>query len=240
MSVTAPNQVLSPAASPSQAAGQKIFPVFLVIDTSWSMAGRRLDAAQTMAPALLDVCLEDPTIRDKVRVELIEFNASATVVVPAAKASDVRTIPPLRASGGTAYSSAFSLLRQRIEEVCREVIADGFKVLRPAVFFISDGEPTDSARDRDGAFAALVDQDFAFRPNICMFGVGEADQESIAGYKSGKGVAIHIPGDAARALAGIVPVITSSVIATAGGRGNGGLVIDTGALDELDDVYVYD
>lgn len=240
MSITAPTQVLSPTGGPSEAAGQKIFPVFLVIDTSWSMKGDRLDAAQTMAPALLDVCLEDPTIRDKVRVELIAFNATASVVVPAARASDVRSIPPLHAAGGTAYAGAFTLLRQRTEEVCQELRADGFKVLRPVVFFISDGEPTDSEQDRDQAFTDLTDPGYAFRPNVCMFGVGEAEQESIAAYRSGRGVSVHIPGDAARALAAIVPVITSSVLASVGPNAQGGLVIDTGALDDLDDVYVYD
>lgn len=243
MSMTPPTRVLAPSStpngSPSEAAGQKILPVFLVIDTSWSMAGDRLDAAQTMAPALIDVCLEDPTVRDKVRVELIEFNASANVVVPAAKASDVRTIPVLNAAGGTAYSSAFTLLRQRTEEVCHELRADGFKVLRPVVFFISDGEPTDSDRDRDHAFTELTDPGYGYRPNICMFGVGEAHQESITAYRAGKGVAVHIPGDAAQALSAIVPVITESVLTTVG-RNGGGLVIDTGALDDLDDVYVYE
>lgn len=239
--MTAPTKVLSPTGGPTEAAGQKIFPVFLVIDTSWSMNGARLDAAQTLAPELLDVCLEDPTIRDKVRVELIAFNSSASVVVPAAKASDVQSIPALQATGGTAYAPAFTLLRQRTEEVCLELRADGFKVLRPVVFFISDGEPLDSRpEDRDEAFAELTDPGYAFRPNICMFGVGEAEQASIRAYKSGKGVAVHIPGDAAGALARIVGVITSSVLASVGPNAAGGLVIDTGALDDLDDVYVYD
>jgi uncharacterized protein YegL len=247
MTTIAPTQVLTPqAANPgpapqaSEAAGQKIFPVFLVIDTSWSMEGARLDAAQSMAPALLDVCLEDPTIRDKVRVELITFNATAEVVVPSSRASDVRTIPTLAAAGGTNYSAAFTLLRQRVEEVGHELRADGFKVLRPVVFFISDGEPTDRDHDRDRAFAELTDQGFAFRPNVCMFGVGEAQRELIAAYRSGRGVAVHIPGDAAKALASIIPVITQSVLASVGPHAQGGLVIDTGALDDLDDVYVYD
>jgi len=62
MTPTAPTQV---AGTPTAAetAGVKILPVFLVIDTSWSMRGDRLAAAEKLAPELLNVCLEDPTVR---------------------------------------------------------------------------------------------------------------------------------------------------------------------------------
>jgi Mg-chelatase subunit ChlD len=54
--------------STAEAVGQKIFPVFLVVDASYSMEGQRLATAQTLAPELIDACLEDPSITDKVRV----------------------------------------------------------------------------------------------------------------------------------------------------------------------------
>ncbi len=219
---------------------EKIFPVFLVIDTSWSMSEYgRLEAAEDMAPGLLDVVLKDPSVKDKVRLEVIQFSNDARVIIPFSKPDDVTSIPALMAEGGTAYGAAFELLRSEIEEAVASLRGDGYRILRPTVFFITDGEPNDSEQERDEAFARLQDPDFKASPNVFMFGVGDATEEILKQYKARKGIAAKAKGDAAEALASLLPAITQTVVSSAAGGDGGGVVFDRALLDE-DDFEIFD
>jgi uncharacterized protein YegL len=219
---------------------EKIFPVFLVLDTSWSMGeGGRLEAAEEMAPALLDVVLGNPSVKDKVRLEVIQFSNDARVLVPFSRPDNVSSVPALSAEGGTAYGEAFSLLRGEIESAVASLRADGYRILRPTVFFITDGEPNDGEQDRDNAFDLLQDPDFKASPNIFMFGVGDAPEEVLKRYQARKGIAAKAKGDAAEALKSLIPAITQSVVASSAGADGGGVVFDRNLLDE-DDFEIFD
>ena len=55
--------------------------------------------------------------------------------------------------------------------------ADGHKVHRPAVFFLTDGEPTDDDAAWKQAFSELADPAFQARPNVIPFGVADAQKK---------------------------------------------------------------
>jgi uncharacterized protein YegL len=61
----------------------------------------------------------------------------------------------------------------------RALAGDTHQVHRPAVFFLSDGQPTDPAT-WPAAHAALTDPAWSARPNLIAFGVGDADPATIA------------------------------------------------------------
>ncbi len=194
--------------------GESVFPIFLAIDTSGSMGGQRIQAAGDMVPAIQGVCTENTAVADMLRMGVITFNTTATVYLPFGKPTDSPS-PPLAASGLTSYGAAFKLLRSEIENAIASLRADGFKqIVRPTVFFITDGDPTDSADDRDAAFAGLTDPSFKYNPNIFVFGVGEAEPEHLSKYVHRKGIAAVAKGDAAEGLRKLIPAITQSIVAS--------------------------
>lgn len=220
---------------------EKIFPAFIVLDTSWSMAeGGRLDAAEEMVPAVLDVVLGDPAVKDKLRLEVVTFSESAQILIPFGRVTDIRTVPPLTAAGGTHYGAVFGLLRTEIENAVNSLRADGYAVLRPTVFFITDGEPIDDEADRQAAFATLTDDSFKANPNVFVFGVGEATPDDLLPYKHRKGIVAISKGSAAEGLKGLIPAITQSIVSSATGAATGGgVTFDRDMLDD-DDFDIYD
>lgn len=197
----------------SEAAGLSLFPVFLVIDVSASMAGARIQAANEMVPAILDVCLEDPSIGDALRLGVITFNDTASVQVPFGSPTQIATAPVFTATRGTSYSAAFRLLRSEVQSAMVSLRSDGYtQLMRPTVFFITDGEPIDKPLARDEAFSALTDASFIYAPNIFMFGVGEAQANVLEKYTSRKGFAAINKGEAADGLRKLIPSITNSIV----------------------------
>lgn len=162
----------------------KLLPFYLVVDVSYSMAGSKLDTASTILPAVVDALAEAPILADKVRFGLIDFSDDARVQLPLCDVLDEDlTLPSLSLRGGTSYAAAFRLLRTEIEANVKQLKADGFAVHRPAVFFLSDGAPTDKEKDWQAAFHGLVDYDpetgkgFVMRPNVVPCGVDDADPQ---------------------------------------------------------------
>jgi uncharacterized protein YegL len=208
-----------------------VLPFYVVADVSYSMTqapqnagpdGRTpLDALNTLVPALKDAIDENPILGDKVRFSLIDFSDDATTQIPLCDLSKIQTadIPALVARGGTSFVAAFTALRRQIDSDTRQLKADGNKVHRPAVFFLTDGEPTDQDSDWQRAFADLTDPSFKARPNMIPFGVGEAKKAVLdqivhpvgrmRSFVAKDGV------DAASAIRSMAELLIGSIIASA-------------------------
>lgn len=162
-----------------EVAKAKILPMYVVVDVSWSMsADGKIDAANGIIPSLQAALIENPTLSDLVRFALIDFSDDATVRLPLCDLSMARGAPVLSIRGGTSYAAAFRLLQKEIESNVQTLKGDQFAVHRPAVFFISDGEPTDDDGVWRRAFSSLTSYDkvtksgFPYFPNFIPFGVG--------------------------------------------------------------------
>lgn len=161
-----------------------VLPFYVVVDVSYSMTQvppggdgvAPLATLNTVVPALKDALDQNPILGDKVRFSLIDFSDDAQTQIPLCDLMNVDNsdIPTLAARAGTSYAAAFTTLRQRIDADTRQLKADGNKVHRPAVFFLTDGEPTDQDGAWQRAFAELTDPSFTARPNVIPFGVGLA------------------------------------------------------------------
>lgn len=205
-----------------------LLPVYIVVDTSSSMNASGssdgtgptlIDVANEIIPAIVEVCEAKPSVKDRLRLCLISFATTAQVVVPLGMKDDFVPVPVLTAQGGTSYGEAFRLLRTEIEDGVRTLNSSGYKVYRPAVFFITDGEPIDSGSERQAAFDALTDPGFRASPHIVMFGVADASPETLKAYTSRNGVAVAAKAgvDAAEALGAMLgPLVSSIVLSTAG------------------------
>jgi uncharacterized protein YegL len=160
----------------------KLLPFYLVVDVSWSMQGRKLQAANDVLPKVVDALAKNPILSDKVRFALLDFSDDAKVQLPLCDLLDEHvSLPTLSTRGGTSYVAAFRLLRTEIETNVKQLKADGYAVHRPAVFFLSDGEPTDQESQWQAAFRDLTFYDreakhgFAMFPNFVPCGVDGAD-----------------------------------------------------------------
>lgn len=229
-----------------------ILPFYLVADVSYSMtqqsspdAESALAAANKMAMAVKDALDEAPLLKDKVRFSLIDFSDDARIQIPLCDLSDlgVDQLPTLVARGGTSFAAAFALLRSTIEADAAQLHADGHKVHRPAVFFLTDGEPTDRPDEWQAAFARLVDPTFRGRPNVVPFGVSGASEDTLKQLVHPVGRMRHFVAnsdhDAADAIRSMAEIMVGSIIASANSIATdseaGGFVL---ADDEEEDVWI--
>lgn len=228
----------------------KLIPFYLVVDVSYSMSNHdRLKSANGIVGELVQAFELNPILSDKVRVGLIDFSDDARVVIPLDDILDLDSIPELHARGGTSYGAAFDVLRVEIERNVNELKSSGYEVHRPAVYFITDGEPTDSGWEQ--AFARLTTYDkatktgFAYYPNVIPCGVGDATAAVLFKliYPPGK-MKMFLPregGDPAKALPAMIEVIISSVLASgmSVAQGVSGNALQLPDADDLpDDIYM--
>jgi uncharacterized protein YegL len=156
---------------------EQVLPFYLVCDESASMTGAPIDAINQSLPELHEEISTNPVVADKTRFSLIGFSDTAEVILELADLSDVESMPGVAAKATTSYGAAFRLLRQQIEKDVAMLKSDGHRVFRPVVFFLSDGQPTDT--DWRDAFAELTEESFSMRPNIVAFGLGDVHEDTV-------------------------------------------------------------
>ncbi|CAL9475558.1 hypothetical protein SUDANB121_02942 [Nocardiopsis dassonvillei] len=156
---------------------QQILPFYLVCDESTSMEGEPIQAINSALPDLHATIGANPVVSDKVHFAIVAFNHEAQLLLPLSDLSDLESVPRLEATGGTSYGEAFTLLRETITQDVDRLKAEGHRVYRPAVFFLSDGYPGDG--DWDVAYKKLTDPGWGPHPNILAFGFGQADHRVI-------------------------------------------------------------
>ncbi len=154
----------------------QILPFYLVCDESGSMSGDPLDAINDSLPKIHTEIGSNPVVADKTKFALIGFSDYAELVLPLSDLSVISSIPALTVKGGTNYSSAFDLLYDTIAEDVKQLKANGDQVYRPAVFFLSDGQPGDNW---EGSYKRLIDPSWTYHPNILAFGFGDVDATTL-------------------------------------------------------------
>ena len=189
--------------------GEQILPFYIVCDESGSMEPIGGIAAINQAlPDLHAEIASNPLVADKCRIGLITFSDTAEELMSLTKLSDVVAMPGMQARGVTNYGSVFDLLKQVIVRDIANLKSQGFEVFRPAVFFITDGEPTDDPA-WENSYRSLMDKaTFRQYPNIIAFGVHGANA-SVIGEVGSVGAFI---GDNGVTPVGLVSEILTSLI----------------------------
>lgn len=202
--------------------GHKVLPFYIVLDESGSMSGASIDAVNNALPELHGAIAADPNVCDKTSLCVITFSDTANVLVPLTRMDDLEQMPGVQASGGTSYSAAFNTLKSTIEKDVEQLKksrpGEDF-VLRPACFFISDGEPTDPGSSWRASHAALTAESFRLRPHIISFGVAGATAATIldvaTGYRGKKHAYLAAQGaNPGTALREIIKSLTNSIVAS--------------------------
>lgn len=217
-----------------------LLPFYLVCDVSGSMNdGGRIDALNDAVASTCDAAAMHPVIADRVRMGVISFAGSARIELPLCDIGMLVRVPRLRARDTSDFGEALRTLRATIESDVAQLVADRYRVYRPAVFFMTDGRPTDRSADWLAALAALRSPEFPHRPHMVAFGFGDADAEILREIGD---VAAYTAADAASAPAAIAAfgaLLVESVVAS--GAAGAFRLPDAlpGGLEEIDDELEY-
>jgi uncharacterized protein YegL len=153
-----------------------LFPVFLLVDVSASMAGGPIEALNASLPDLKEEMLSNPTVGEIARIALISFSDESRVILPLSDLA-YADLPTIEVEGGTNFAAAFRGARTAIDDGLRS-LPKGTPLYRPVVFFMSDGEHQ-AREDWAGAYEALCDPNWKFRPEVVAFGFGDASRETL-------------------------------------------------------------
>lgn len=164
-----------PGARGGEALGH-VLPIYFVVDESRSMAVH-METLNKGMMSFLDALHSNPMAAGKVRFSVIGFSDTALVYLAPSDLRDVEEMPLLEARKTTVYGAVFRLVRERVQADAQDLRRRGYRVFRPTVFFLTDGDPNDA--DWRVEHARLVDAEFPFRPNILSFGFGGANQDVI-------------------------------------------------------------
>jgi uncharacterized protein YegL len=208
-------------------AGQEVLLFYMVCDESGSMGPNGgIEEINRSLPELHATLASDPLVVDKSRLCIIAFSDNAEVILPLSKVTDIADMPGVHESGLTNYGAAIDLLTRTIEADVASMKSQGYKVYRPCVFFMSDGEPTD---DWEGPYRTMLSH--PFRPHILAFGVDGADPTVLGKIATLKAFVGVDRAKAGRALASVMGSIGKTIIASTS-TAQGGIV----NIDVPDDV----
>ncbi|MCU7727005.1 VWA domain-containing protein [Actinoplanes sp. KI2] len=196
---------------------------YVVVDVSQSMEySGAIHSANEILPKVADAIDGSPMLADIVRFGAMDFSDDAQVVLRLGDLRNVPMLPKFTVRGRTSYAAAFRLLRKEIERDLAQLRIDGFRVYRPAVFMITDGEPTDDDNELKAAYEELTDPEFKARPNILMFGVGAATKEALdpwvfpkAGKRAMRSYVAGAGADPKTAIAKAAEALLGSIVASA-------------------------
>jgi uncharacterized protein YegL len=153
----------------------QVLPFYLVYDQSLPMRPKAAEELDRALSGLFSRVNAPAPADDGVRLGLIGFDGGDTrVLVPLGGAFVSGSFANARRSTrtGTPFSAAFRLLFRTILDDAQRVTAEPGQYLRPVVFFMAAGNPTDDWR---GDYQRLFQAHRSFHPEIVAFGLPGVD-----------------------------------------------------------------
>lgn len=189
-----------------------LLPVYVLADESYSMkpyAGQLNSGMLSLCEALRS----EPMVAAKVRLSVLGFSDNVVVRMARADMRSAENLPRLQIRGATNYHAAFSDLLKRIPQDIYALKSEGYQVHRPAVFFLSDGQPDRSSWQKP--YGKLTDRtQTGSAPNIIACGIGDIEAKTIMQVATQPDFAfVSVPGaDIGAAIAKFFIALTASVI----------------------------
>lgn len=114
----------------------------LLLDTSYSMNGDKIESLQRGIEAFHSEILEDPTTSNRLEVAIVTYDSNVNIVQQPALVSDFE-MPYLEAQGTTNMLEAIEVATDIVDARKSWYKATGQPYYRPWIITITDGEPTD-------------------------------------------------------------------------------------------------
>ena len=178
-----------------------IFPVYVVIDFSGSMAIRvdgnagkqRIDIASDIIPTLLKSMEKSASVAESLRVRVIGFNAGIVFCTELMDYEDLSAwyerdkknfASRCAENLCTWYGSAFDKLYECINDDVSSIVQNKKEFMRPLVYFITDGKPEkEDDNEREKQYKKLVSNPISRRrPVILCIGIGDEDMRILKRY----------------------------------------------------------
>ncbi|WP_346012503.1 VWA domain-containing protein [Streptomyces sp. SID3343] len=192
-----------------------LLPAYVLADESGSMGPYREDLANGLA-SLCEGLRAEPMLAAKLRLAVLGFSDDVQVRLALADMRAETTLPQVVIRGLTDYGSVFDDLLNRIPADVQWLRGQGYKVHRPVVFFLSDGQPTDGEGWRH-AHAALIDRARTpTAPNIIACGIGDAEPGTMVEVATRPEFAFVAKSgtDIGRAISEFFHALTASLVAS--------------------------
>jgi uncharacterized protein YegL len=151
-------------------------PIYLTIDVSGSMSGAPIDAVNSGLRDFERALKADDQARECAYVSVLAFSNSAAVKTPLTDASQF-TAPTLTTETSTNFGAAFNLLGNCIDKDLRTKDANHPGDWKPLVFFLTDGQPTDS--DWEQSLATFQARRTLRPANVIAIGCGPAVNDTV-------------------------------------------------------------
>lgn len=130
--------------------GARRLPVILMLDTSGSMAGSKIDVLNTAVKEMLNDFAAVDSSEVEIHTAIYTFGPDAKEIIPFMAAYEAeKKYETLVAGGGTPLGAALNLVKNTILEDRETITSRDF---RPIVLLVSDGEPNDDWESRFAEF----------------------------------------------------------------------------------------
>ncbi|MDQ6659911.1 MAG: VWA domain-containing protein, partial [Chloroflexota bacterium] len=118
-------------------------PCVLLLDTSGSMAGSRIDALNIGLDTFQKELCQDPLAQRRVEVAIVTFGHGGVQTIQDFITADQFQAPMLAASGRTPMGEAIHRSIDMMQDRKEQYKKSGIAYYRPWIFMITDGAPTD-------------------------------------------------------------------------------------------------
>lgn len=121
-------------------------PVYLLLDTSGSMRGERIEAVKNGLQSLVSRLRQDPSALESVHIAIITFDREVKQVLPLTSLEHLQ-LPEIVTpeSGPTNMGAALEMLLAKVDTEVQLGSIDAKGDWRPLVFLMTDGKPSDIA-----------------------------------------------------------------------------------------------
>jgi uncharacterized protein YegL len=194
----------------------KGLPAYLVLDTSGSMK-RYEELLNSTLLNIYDTLFTSPQTSEFIHLSVISFNTQAHLVTPMTDIEELQSLPTVTCEGLTNLGPMMQLLRTRITDDVRALSEAGTQVLRPVVFLLTDGVPTDQpAGSWQQDLDELRNPAWRLYPHIITYGFGAASEavlqkiSTVAAFVAEEGVQ-----NTSDALSAALTSLLNSLVASA-------------------------
>jgi uncharacterized protein YegL len=191
---------------------QKCLPTYLVVDVSASMQPHQSALNNTLQKLHVSL-VHSPRVSEFAHMSIVAFSTQPWLVIEMVDMEYVDRMPEVLCDGATNYGPTFDLVRQRIEIDLPALNSQGKAVLRPCVFFLTDGEPTDPGWEQ--AYYRLVDPNWNRRPHVITYGFGAAAEQVLSRVATKAAFVADGTADPDEALSGAINSLLNTLVASA-------------------------